>query len=131
MLHDLLEKYLSSIESSIEKLPGAYVEIFRVVIFSPTRLQLSLRVRFRSGHLFEGNEAIAVELDQIRHLAYRYHFQDKGNSLVFRYDDAPHFRGLPFFPHHKHTSRQAISCSKPDLVDVLGEVVSTIVSGRP
>jgi len=34
MLHDLLESYLTAIESAIDRLPGAYVEVFRQEILS-------------------------------------------------------------------------------------------------
>ena len=32
---------------------------------------------------------------------YRYHYMNKENSLMFRYDNAPHFPNLNSFPHHR------------------------------
>jgi hypothetical protein len=33
---------------------------------------------------------------------YRFQYMDKKGRLVFRYDNAPHHREQPTFPHHKH-----------------------------
>jgi len=34
--------------------------------------------------------------------AYSFHFRDRNNRLIFRYDNSPHYPHLPLFPHHKH-----------------------------
>lgn len=79
-------------------------------------------MRFVSGHLLEINEAVIVEMEKLRSLDYRYHFQDGNNRLVLRYDSTPHFPDLPTFPHHKHCVESVIACEKPDLLAVLSEV---------
>lgn len=33
---------------------------------------------------------------------YSFHWQDKDNTLIIRWDNAPHFPDLSTFPHHKH-----------------------------
>jgi hypothetical protein len=57
----------------------------------------------------------------VRHLGYRYHFQDGDKSLVFRYDNTPHFPGLKSFPHHKHLKDDVIAADKPTIVSVIEE----------
>jgi len=69
----------------------------------------------------EINEAIIVENGVIKTLGYRYHLQSAGNELVFRYDNTPHFPGLPSFPHHKHHRNSVVASGNPDLLDVLQE----------
>jgi hypothetical protein len=59
-------------------------------------------------------------------LDYRYHCQDGKNSLVFRYDNTPHFPDLVSFPHHKHLPRDVSACEKPGISDVLQEVIDFI-----
>jgi len=45
----------------------------------------------------------AVPLDDyFALLRYRFHFADADGELIFRYDNAPHYPGLPRFPMHKH-----------------------------
>ncbi|OQY59533.1 MAG: hypothetical protein B6245_06145 [Desulfobacteraceae bacterium 4572_88] len=39
---------------------------------------------------------------KIRHTKYRFHYQDAGENLIFRYDNAPHHPHLSTFPDHKH-----------------------------
>jgi len=33
---------------------------------------------------------------------YAFHWQDKNESLILRWDNAPHYRNITTFPHHKH-----------------------------
>jgi len=50
-------------------------------------------------------------------------YQDKDGNLIFRYDMAPHHKEIPSFPHHKHTSSEAvIASSAPDVAIVLEEI---------
>ena len=102
MLLDLLSQYLSDIEMAVHNLKDAYVEHYEEEILTINRAALRIRVRFLSGYLLELNEAIIVETGIIRHLGYRYHFQDSQNKLVFRYDNTPHYPERKSFPHHKH-----------------------------
>jgi hypothetical protein len=123
MLHDLLYYYLEEIEAEIKKLEDAYVERYEEEILSSNRINLRIRVRFKTGDLFELNEAVIVEADQLERLNYRYHFQDKQNNLIFRYDNTPHFPDLENFPHHKHLSDNIISSQEPSVLEVIEEVV--------
>ena len=84
MLHSLLSRYLRDIENAIRSLEGAYVERYEEEILTASRINLRVRIRFSSGYLLEVNEAVVVESEQIRHLGYRYHYQDRQNNLVFR-----------------------------------------------
>ncbi|MEA3436034.1 MAG: DUF6516 family protein, partial [Thermodesulfobacteriota bacterium] len=58
---------------------------------------------------------------QLNHLGYRYHFQDKQNNLVFRYDNTPHFPDIEGFPHHKHLSDKVTGTEKPSILEVIDE----------
>jgi len=66
-------------------------------------------------------EAVIGEAGQIRHLGYRYHFQDKQNNLVFRYDNTPHFQNLENFPHHKHLADKVTGVEQPSILKVIEE----------
>jgi hypothetical protein len=60
---------------------------------------------------------------------YSYHYRH-GPQLVFRYDNTPHHRQLPTFPHHvhRHSETEVHSCPQPDLAGVLAEI-HTLVTG--
>jgi hypothetical protein len=85
------------------------------------------------GDLFFANESrlhfrelVELQADVIIRRMYSYHYQAADESLIFRYDDTPHFPDLPNFPHHKHLghSEKVISAAPPDLTAVLQEIES-------
>jgi len=121
MLLNLLSEYLSAVEALVRKLEGVYVERYEEEIISDTRVNLRIRIRFKSGYLLELNEAIIAEADAIIRLYYRYHFQDEKNSLVFRYDNAPHFPGFVNFPHHKHLPDEVTDTLESSILKVIEE----------
>ena len=124
MLLDALVRYLEDIESAVCKLSDVYVEQYEEEYLTPDRVNLRIRIRFAKGYLLELNEATLVERGNIKHLGYRYHFQDEKNELIFRYDNTPHYPNLKSFPHHKHSSREVIAAEKPSIPTILEEVKS-------
>lgn len=121
MLHDLLDHYLEAVELAIQSLQGVYVERYQEDILTADRVNLRIRIRFSQGFLLELNEAVVVEAGTLRHLGYRYHFQDDRNRLIFRYDNTPHFPELKNFPHHRHVEGGVMDCEKPSIPRVLEE----------
>jgi hypothetical protein len=115
MLHRLLEEYIQQIEDALQSLTGTYVEKFEEEILSPKRLNLRLRIRFKSESTLEINETVVVDGEAISPLGYRYHFQDADNRLLFRYDNTPHFREIDTFPHHKHYQNTVVRTEKPSI----------------
>lgn len=120
-LHKTLLRYARGVERAVRELNDCHVERFEEEVVSFLRLNLHIRVRFAKGHLLEINEAIFIERGKLVHLGYRYHFQDKENKLIFRYDDTPHFRSIDTFPHHKHLESNAIPSTKPKVQRVIEE----------
>ena len=57
-------------------------------------------------------------------LMYTYHYQDTGNELIFRYDNALHKPDLPSVAH-KHLPTQIIAALAQTLDEVLAEIVTT------
>jgi len=119
MLLDLLSRYLREVEAAVRKLERAYVERYEEEIVAADRVNLRIRVRFQTGHMLELNEAVIGEAGRLRHLGYRYHFQDEQNNLVFRYDNTPHFPGLENFPHHKHLPDKVADAVEPSILKVI------------
>jgi len=121
MLLNRLSKYLESVEKAIRKLEGAYIERYEEEILTVNRVNLRVRVRFQTGHMLEINEAITSRENQIMHIGYRYHFQDIKNSVVFRYDNTPHFPEFDTYPHHKHISERVVAAAQPTIFSVIEE----------
>ncbi len=121
MLLDLLSQYLRDVAADVRELEDAKVECYEEEILAANRVNLRIRVRFLSGYLLELNEAVIIESGHIRHLGYRYHFQNSQNNLVFRYDNTPHFPEINSFPHHKHLKDNVVAVDKPSILKVIEE----------
>jgi hypothetical protein len=120
MLHEAVSHYLNEVEATLGEIEDAYTELYEEEILASDRVNLRIRLRFYNGYLLELNESIIFE-GVIRHLGYRYHFQDKGKNLVFRYDNTPHFPNLKSYPHHKHLKEEVIATDKPPIFRVIRE----------
>lgn len=123
MLLEALSEYLKEIESVIHESENIYVERYEEEVLTDNRVNLRIRLRFVKGHLSELNEAVIIKHGYIRHLGYRYHFQDEHNALVFRYDNTPHFPNIETFPHHKHLRDNVLPSVKPLILMVIREAV--------
>lgn len=121
MLHDILVQYLRSVENAVRRQADSYVERYEEEHLTSNRVNLRIRIRFADGYLLELNESAVVEGEDIRHLGYRYHFQDKKNNLIFRYDNTPHFPDLESYPNHKHSSSGVIATKKPSIIEAIRE----------
>ncbi|MDQ3249281.1 MAG: DUF6516 family protein, partial [Chloroflexota bacterium] len=105
-------------------LSRAYIETERLVFDDQFNQGGSIEgwLRFHDGSLLEFNETVVLRNQQIVKLRYAYQYQDETASLIFRYDNAPHYRSLPTFPDHKHVSDRVESAVAPDLNQVLYEI---------
>lgn len=56
---------------------------------------------------------------------YSYHWQDKGENLIIRWDNAPHYPEIATAPHHKHLgSKKDIAPSQETTFEDIFEVIS-------
>ena len=74
-------------------------------------------------HLFEfattENDKPAVE-------KYRYHYQNSEGKLIMRWDNAKHHPEIKTFPSHLHVGNKVEESRKPEIEDVLLEVINKI-----
>lgn len=85
-------------------------------------------IRFKEGselHLFE-YAIIAEKSTKVQ--SYRYHFQDDGENLIFRYDNAPHHSEIKTHPHHLHEPDGIHSTKHPELEDVFDKAMEFVIS---
>jgi hypothetical protein len=89
-------------------------------------------VYFLDGSQLHLREFVNVEHGVERYM-YAYHYQRPDGTLVFRYDNTPHFPTLPTFPHHKHEISDAnvMAAVPPDLQAILAEVQRLIEISMP
>jgi hypothetical protein len=86
-------------------------------------------VYFLDGSCLHLREFVNVEHGVERYM-YVYHYQRPDGTLVFRYDNTPHFPNLPTSPHHKHEGSESnvVSAALPDLQAILTEIQGLIAA---
>lgn len=61
---------------------------------------------------------------RIRKETYSFHYQDRDDRLIFRYDNADH-KPSPGFVDHKHVGDRIVQSEDiPDLRDILEEIIN-------
>lgn len=118
----LITEYFQKIESQI----ADCIHIVETSLFKDKR---SLHIGIIEGELLFTDESALhfIEFVNVKETVevykYSYHYQDRNGDLIFRYDKAPHHRGIGTFPHHKHIhSNKVVEASAPGLAQVLDEI---------
>ncbi len=58
---------------------------------------------------------------------YSYHWQDSEGNLIMRWDNAPHFKNIKTYPHHRHlTNGTVLESYEVNLKDVLKFIESKL-----
>ena len=129
-----LSRYLDRLYVTIHSRQEIVVEEFELFDQSATAgrtSELFIRLRFWDGSFLQVEEALVVRAFAIVKIRYNYHYQRPDSTLVFRYDNAPHYPDLPGFPEHKHEGDDVISAPAPDLSEVLREVDGRLYPDTP
>lgn len=79
-------------------------------------------VTFTDGSQLHVFEHVVMEEAIPTRETYRYHYQTAEGDLVKRWDNAPHHRQLPTFPHHVHVGDEVRPSEPVDLDEVLAEI---------
>lgn len=117
-----LHNYLARIHATIFGREEIRVEGLFIELVSDVEGYVEDRLVFYDGSFLEPEEVLWVSRGEVVKLRYRYHYQ-KGDILIFRYDNAPHYPGLPNFPHYKHVGDRVEPVEQvPDLQEVLREI---------
>ena len=96
-------EYFSVVKSRL--LTDSMIASFHIVRERYTLVDGHMRARLTlvDGHLLEFSEYIQRDPGgKIEVVTYSYHWADAQGNLLKRWDNTPHFPGLPNFPHHIH-----------------------------
>ncbi len=80
-------------------------------------------ITFKDGSIFHFKEVL---LGKNRH--YRFHYMDGRNTLISRWDTAPHHKDLQTFPYHIHLPDGVRECKRVTLLDVLDKIENVVVA---
>lgn len=127
----LLTEYLSAIVRDIDEYAKTGL-ILSSEIFIDSRTEKIGLVKGNITFLDESKLYYTEYLD-LRYnkdkLSYSFHYQDKDNKLIFRYDNASHKPKLDY-KDHKHVGQDIYEAEVPELKDVLEEIISCLLKLR-
>ena len=118
-------EYLEAIKERL--LTDPIVADFQVIRERDTTMDGHIRARTTlvDDGLLEFSEYFQQMPDgNIQVVTYSYHWADKSNQLIRRWDNTPHHPDLPDFPHHLHDGATGtLEPSQPvSIFDVLDEI---------
>ncbi len=118
----MLKRYFSRLHNTI--ISRKYIEIEYLIfdIQSADHGLVEGRFCFPDGSLFEFDEVVEVQNQQIAKVRYAYHYQNASDEMVFRYDNVPHHPHIFTYPHHKHVGTAVEPTTPPDISEVLSEI---------
>ena len=71
-----------------------------------------------NGDLLDAFEFVVAAGDEVQTLRYRIHWQGEDGRLKQRWDNAPHHKGIPSFPHHVHQGwPEVVGTSEPMTIE--------------
>jgi hypothetical protein len=83
-------------------------------------------LEFRQGDRLFFKEYVDLQ-ESIEKLSYSFHYQDRENNLIFRYDNAKHKPDLGY-TDHKHIQDKIIQSQFPDIEQVILEIINYYLS---
>lgn len=118
------------IKSYFDKVRGKIKEISPLVksestsfdMVSPEMGIIKGRIVFFDGSIFDFREILSHKDHD-----YRFHWRDRANKLIVRWDSAPHHKKLENFPFHKHEGRDVMSFAELNLIDALDHIKKVVI----
>lgn len=120
----MIQTYFAQIEALVNKYAATRFVLDAKVSFETRpgdQGYLAGSLTFVDGSVLYFREFLDAVKEAVDKLMYTYHYQDAGNQLIFRYDNARHRPPLRSL-EHKHTPGQVVESPDPTLEDVLAEI---------
>ncbi|MGR3178978.1 MAG: toxin-antitoxin system TumE family protein [Candidatus Anammoxibacter sp.] len=120
----MIEKYFIEIDKTISYFKDIRSYSLNKKIYNDRQGFVSGTIIFDDDSQLDFTEVKNVELEG--KIKYRYHYMDKDNELIFRYDNANHYKDIKNCPHHKHLKETIIESPELNLFDILLEIKEII-----
>lgn len=119
----MIQRFLDNIEKAIGSHPAILSSTLQKQIGPDSNtIYLKGAITFVDLSVLELSVFVTTSSHRIVPEKYRFQYMDKRNQIVFRYDNAPHHKELPTFPHHKHLAERVIPSAIPTIADILDEI---------
>lgn len=123
-MNPIIEQYFATIEVRLLQSPIIInYQIIRREI-APADGKLRVKAVLSDGGTAELFEYVSESDGQIQLLKYSFHWQDTEGNLRQRWDNAPHYPGLPYAPHHIHQADGSVEgvAEVPDIFSVIQKI---------
>ncbi len=120
-----LHRYLGRLQNTLLSRQEIQIEVMEIFDRSDSPGQTSefyAELHFPNRSRLSVVEKLIAERFTITKARYTYHYQRADGTLIFRYDNVPHYPELKTFPHHKHVDDSVVAAQSPDLSEVLREI---------
>ena len=99
------------------------LKVIKAVVEPPVQA-LKATVTLKGGYTLQINESSGSDFRR-----YSYHLQ-KGNEMIKRWDNSPHWKDLKTFPYHIHQGNEMEPNESPEVFieDILREVEKMLIS---
>ena len=84
------------------------------------------KLEFRDGSCLFFKEFVDLQ-ETLEKLSYSFHYQDRENKLIFRYDNAKHKPDLGY-GNHKHINEKIIPSDVPELAQIMIEIINNYLT---
>lgn len=101
-----------------------YIKEFKILNFEQiaSNFRLKIEVSFKNGSMLYIKEIVIN--GKIR--KYSYHWQDEKNKLICRWDNAPDWKNISTFPHHKHYKKEILPSFSINSESIFQEIRSIL-----
>ncbi len=123
----MIEKYFDEIEKVLIDDPLVVITNFNRYHTNPKTAYIRGKALFIDSSSANIFQHIQLKEKNIIITNYRYNYMNSESKLIFRYDNAPHYKDLSTFPHHKHIPTGVEEARMPDIKDLLTEISKHII----
>jgi len=124
----MLRDRLAEVENLLERSPFVLARDLEYFITSSITAYIKGEVLFADGSRLSLFEHFRRKDRRLEMTDYRYHYMAKDDSIIFRYDNAPHHPHLEHFPFHKHLQKgEVVPANLPGFEAILEEIEASIV----
>lgn len=124
----MLNFQVRSIENAIQDCALVFSYTLHKEQLSPNTGYIDGEIFFTNSYRLSFFEFHCLIENNIERDKYKYHLMDGDNSLIFRYDNAPHHNNISSYPHHKHLPHEIVSSKPMDFSELIEEIEQVILN---
>lgn len=118
----ILNTYLARLEDTLRSRKDITIHTWRIRRITNIAIFKAIIQFYDDSQLDMAEQIEKVSYREVKRVSYKFHYQQADKTLIFRYDDSPHYPKLSTFPHHKHVGDKVYETQAPDLTEVLREI---------